>query len=83
MKKTCEIRIGFCKFLFFWGSKLMFMLLLSPPEIATLTLKDDKGGFEQSAEKGLFYRTATTPTCHPRTERSEVKDLAGRCLLEL
>ncbi|MBQ8837325.1 MAG: hypothetical protein IJ002_07465 [Clostridia bacterium] len=37
------------------------MLLPSPPEIATLTLKDDKGGINQSAKKSLFYRVVTTP----------------------
>ncbi|MBQ8836857.1 MAG: hypothetical protein IJ002_05040 [Clostridia bacterium] len=49
------------------------MLQTSPPEIATLTLKDDKGGFEQSALVSLFYRVATTPACHPRTEHKEPK----------
>ena len=45
----------------------MFVLLPSPPEIATLTLKDDKGGFEQSAKKSLF-----THGNNPRLSSSNV-----------
>ena len=37
------------------------MLLPSPPEIATLTLKYDKGGFEQSAKKAFVYALQQPP----------------------